>query len=340
MALRRVVVGAADVGDELAGLVVEGDHRPVVDVLAAEVPHPLGVGELERLRQRRRVLAVRHDGRRLDPFLGDRLEPDVERGRDRQAALLEGRAGRPPRRTACRRAPAGPPRRSGARPSGGVTCGARTTTSFFASSSCCGRVLVAGDRRPAARRGAPGSGSGAGRSPRSDRRRAATCPDAQVSSVSSRADRVALRRRVLREVVVRGRLRQPGEDRRLGRGELEQVVDAEVGLRRRLHAVGLVAVVVLVQVVGDDLLLAGLARVGLRQADRLDDLLDLPLERPVRILDERRVEQPLADELLGDRRRAAAAAAEAVEPGRDDRERDRSRRCPRTSCPRPRSGRR
>ena len=57
-------------------------------------------------------------------------------------------------------------------------------------------------------------------------------------------------------------------------------------------------------------LLARLARELLGHPDRLDDLLELALGGPVRVLDERRVEQPRADELLGDRRGAAAVAAE------------------------------
>ena len=74
--------------------------------------------------------------------------------------------------------------------------------------------------------------------------------------------------------------------------------------------------------------LPAIARVGLGQADRLDDLLELPLDLAVRVLDEVLVEQALADELLGDRRGAAAAAAEAVEAGRDDRQRVEARVLP------------
>ena len=67
-------------------------------------------------------------------------------------------------------------------------------------------------------------------------------------------------------------------------------------------------------------LLALLARVRLGHADRLDDLLDLALDDaagPGRAP----VEQALADELLGDRRGAAVAAAQRVEDGRHDADR-------------------
>ena len=122
------------------------------------------------------------------------------------------------------------------------------------------------------------------------------------------------------EVVVRRRLRQRREDRGLGDRQLGELLP-EVALRRGLDPVGLVAVVVLVEVGGDDVLLALDALVRLGEPDRLDDLLELPLDLAVGVLDEVRVEEPLADELLGDRRGAAAAAAEAVDAGRDDRQR-------------------
>ena len=64
-------------------------------------------------------------------------------------------------------------------------------------------------------------------------------------------------------------------------------------------------------------------RPGYASVRRIDWMISLIFRSNVRfgILDEARVEQPLADELLGDRRRAAAVAAEAVDSGRDDRER-------------------
>ena len=68
--------------------------------------------------------------------------------------------------------------------------------------------------------------------------------------------------------------------------------------------------------------------VRLGQPDRLDDLLELALGRPVRVLDEGRVEQPLADELLGDGRRATTVAAERSERRRDDGDRVEARVVP------------
>src|SRR5439155_26735941 len=83
-----------------------------------------------------------------------------------------------------------------------------------------------------------------------------------------------------------------------------------------LHAVALVAVEVLVEVGGDDVLFALLAGVGLGQPERLDDLPDLPL---LAAAAERRLrEQSGADELLGDRRAAARMALERVEGRRHE----------------------
>lgn len=112
-------------------------------------------------------------------------------------------------------------------------------------------------------------------------------------------------------------IRQGGDDRRFCRRQLGQRL-AEVGPRRGLDAVGLVAVVVLVEVGGDDLLLALLAGECLRDPDRLDDLLELALHRPVRILHERLVEQPRADQLLGDRGRPTAVTTDQIESCGDD----------------------
>ena len=119
------------------------------------------------------------------------------------------------------------------------------------------------------------------------------------------------------KVVVRRRLRQAGDDRRLGRADLREV-DAKVASDRGLHAVALVPVVVLVQVGRDDVLLPLYAGEGLCHPHRLDDLPELALDRPVRVLDELRVEQTRPDQLLGDRRGAAAVAAQGAEPGGDD----------------------
>ena len=68
-------------------------------------------------------------------------------------------------------------------------------------------------------------------------------------------------------------------------------------------------------------LLALLALEVLRDADRLDDLLELALGRPARVLDEVLGEQAGPDELLGDRGRAATVAAQRIEAGGDDADR-------------------
>ena len=121
------------------------------------------------------------------------------------------------------------------------------------------------------------------------------------------------------EVELGRRLGDRGEDRVLGEGQLVERL-AEVALGRGLHAVALVAVEVLVEVGGDDLLLARLAgRERLGQADRLDDLARLALvDRAVERLGR---EEAGADELLGDRRGAAGLARQRVEPGRHDADR-------------------
>jgi hypothetical protein len=62
-----------------------------------------------------------------------------------------------------------------------------------------------------------------------------------------------------------------------------------------------------------------LARERLGQPDRLDDLLELALDGPAGGLDQLGIEEPLADELLGDRRGAAGVAAQRVDAGSDDR---------------------
>ena len=56
---------------------------------------------------------------------------------------------------------------------------------------------------------------------------------------------------------------------------------------------------------------------------RIDWMISLSLRSigPVAVLDELRVQEPCPDELLGDRRGAAAVAAQRVEPGGDDRHR-------------------
>ena len=82
---------------------------------------------------------------------------------------------------------------------------------------------------------------------------------------------------------------------------------AEVDLGRRGDAIGAVAVEDLVQVRGDDPLLAGLAGELAVEAQGLDDLLDLPHVAVGAGLDDVLRQQPRADELLGDGRGAAVA---------------------------------
>jgi hypothetical protein len=98
VALGRVVVRAADVGDQLTGLVVDGDEGAVVDVLATEILDPLGkgAGKPEGLVAGGRILVVRDESGGLDPLLGDLLDAGIEGRGDPQATGLEDRAGRDP----------------------------------------------------------------------------------------------------------------------------------------------------------------------------------------------------------------------------------------------------
>ena len=91
-----------------------------------------------------------------------------------------------------------------------------------------------------------------------------------------------------------------------------------VALRRRRDAVAAVPVVVVVEVGLHDQLLALVARVGLGQADRLDDLAELALVLVGAGLDVRVGQQAVADELLGDRGTAAVVALEGVDGGRGE----------------------
>ncbi len=126
---------------------------------------------------------------------------------------------------------------------------------------------------------------------------------------------VALLDRVLDEVEPRRRLGDPREDRHLREREvLEVLVPVAAGGRR--DAVAPVAVEVLVQVLLDDHLLAGLARVGLGQADRLDDLLGLALVDAA--VEGARGEEARPHELLGDRRAAAVPALDRVDRRGDE----------------------
>src|SRR5205823_12456355 len=114
---------------------------------------------------------------------------------------------------------------------------------------------------------------------------------------------------VLDRVVVRGRLRETGEERHLSERQLAQVGDAEVRGRRRLQAIRLVPVVDLVEVHLEDLGLA--ARSG--RLDGEDRFFDLPRERWIV------TEEAGLDQLLRDRRPALGdSAARAVYLDRPD----------------------
>ncbi len=116
--------------------------------------------------------------------------------------------------------------------------------------------------------------------------------------------------RVPDEVVGRRRLGDRREDGHLGERQVLEVLP-EVRVGRCLHAVALVAVEVLVQVGGDDLLLPDLARIGLGEAERLDDLADLPLLAAA--VERLGGQETRSDQLLGDRRAAARPALEGVD---------------------------
>jgi hypothetical protein len=105
-----------------------------------------------------------------------------------------------------------------------------------------------------------------------------------------------------------------GEDHGLGDRQLAQIRDAEVALGGGGDAVALVAVEVQVQVVGDDRLLAFLTRELLGELDRLDDLLDLAVDRAGG-----RRQKALFDELLGDGGGASRASGDGVSERRQDR---------------------
>ena len=110
----------------------------------------------------------------------------------------------------------------------------------------------------------------------------------------------------------RGRLRQPGEERRLGRAELGEVGHAEVDVGRGGDPVRVVAVEDLVQVGRDDLLLAGLAGEAVRHPRGLDQLLGLADVAVGAGRGRVRRQEPRPDELLGDRRGAPVTAAARV----------------------------
>ena len=109
------------------------------------------------------------------------------------------------------------------------------------------------------------------------------------------------------QVVRRGRLQDRGQDGGLSRCQFAQVGYAEVALGGRGNSVALVAVEVEIQIGGDNRLFALFTGELLSQPDRLDDFLDLPI-------DSRGCwwQEPLPDELLGNRRGATGATRDGV----------------------------
>ena len=257
-AVRRVVLGAADIGDELAGLVVERDERAVVDVLVrgASASSPRRSGRGPR-RLRRRSLAFGTKVAALTHF-------SAIFWRSMSSVVV---IRRPPFSRASQVGTSSPhslvassfwtaQTKCGAIQLG-VCCGARTTFSSLAArkSAASNCPADSGFRSPSAsrsriwfRRWTISVSSGT---------TSVALPGQVPSSSTATSHSVD---RVQDEVVVRRRLRQPGEDRRLGDRQVVELL-AEVRLGRGLDPVALVAVVVLVEVGGDDLLLA-LARPG------------------------------------------------------------------------------
>jgi hypothetical protein len=226
---------------------------------------------------------MRDPCRELDPLLADGLEPDVERGRHPQAALLKAVAGRLALATQLgRELVADRPHEMGCRPARRDLRG-QGDRLLLGGSEVRGAVRVLGHGGPVTARKQVQDGVAAGDDLRvlGDHQR----------SLGGRAFLVLLElvfaqlHRVAYEVVVGRGLGQSGEDGGLGRGQLGELF-AEVAARGGLHAVGLIAVVVLVEVGGDDLLLALDPLEMLGDPDRLDDLLELALGRPVGVLDE------------------------------------------------------
>ncbi len=120
------------------------------------------------------------------------------------------------------------------------------------------------------------------------------------------------------QVVRRGRLQYASQNGGLGNRQLTEVGDSEVIVGSSGDAVALVAVEVEIQVVGDDHLLAGVARELLGQPHRLDDLLDLAIESAGRI---RQQPRRRPHQLLSDRRGAPRVAGDGVPHGRQNRRR-------------------
>ena len=230
---------AADVGEDVAGPIVERDECAVVEILATEGvdPAPVARRDLELGEEAVRLSGrqVRDDRCRGHPALGELLRLPVERRDDGVAAgvrrlrvtedAIELAADLPGELAGLvrERFVAGEDDRFG---QGGLQLGGR-------------------EMRPSAALGGE---------PVEDP--VATLRRRRVG----RHDQAALGVR-FREVVGierRRRLRQAGQERRLGRGQLGEVRDAEVRLRRGGDAVRAVSVEDLVQIGRDDLLLAGL----------------------------------------------------------------------------------
>jgi hypothetical protein len=114
----------------------------------------------------------------------------------------------------------------------------------------------------------------------------------------------------LEKVISVGRLGHAREERGLrGRQQLE-VVDPEIDLGRGGDPVRVVAVIDLVEIRGQDALLALVAGEGCGEILRLQDLLDLAHE--LIAFEHISRQQPRTNELLGDRRRATVADAGQV----------------------------
>ncbi len=121
----------------------------------------------------------------------------------------------------------------------------------------------------------------------------------------------------LEEVVRVGRLGHAREERGLRRRQQLEVVDTEVDLGCGSDPVCVVAVIDLVEIRGQDALLALVAGKGLGEVLRLEDLLDLAHELVT--VEHVLWQQPRTNELLGDRGRAAVADPRQV---LDDGQRD------------------
>ena len=287
-----VVPGAADVGEHVAGPVVERHERGVVEVLAAQRPDPatFAARDLELLEQlvAGAALEVRGDDGGSDPTLCQLLCPPVERGDDSIAGRREIDVLR--RRSACELALDLPREMAGPEPVGLIAC---------EDDGFVERGLQLERRQLGPARGGQVAQHIV---PAHDRRRVGGHDQVAglvLLGVGIRIERAR-------------RLGERGEQRRLGRRQAGEILDPEVGLCRGGDPVCLVPVVDLVEVRRDDAFLADHAGVRLVEAHRLDDLLGLP---DVAIGAGRHHvlrEHPRADELLGDRRCPALTLAARV----------------------------